>query len=238
MCLTRYRTRHFFNNSNINEDIATKFEQEYVRCVRNEEEWRNTSFREDWCLVWDVPAARCLVWDVPAARCLVWDVPVARDWSHLLRCKRHNTLVNQLDISSRTERHPTLHMPTWPKFIPFSVTASFRRDFGHRARPIWRRLTISYGDVWKGEFTETNHEPQTPWNQTSPKKFRQWQRTYWQGLSKIWRAGFDPVWTQMVATSSTCYDVVTFLTQWSKSVSNFVAISSLVVKLLKKCRVR
>ena len=30
--------RHFFNNSNTNEDTATKFEQEYVRCVRNEEE--------------------------------------------------------------------------------------------------------------------------------------------------------------------------------------------------------
>ena len=29
---------HFFNNSNTNEDIATKFEQEYVRCVRNEKE--------------------------------------------------------------------------------------------------------------------------------------------------------------------------------------------------------
>jgi len=37
-CPTRYRTRHFFNNSNTNEDIATKFEQEYVRCVRNVEE--------------------------------------------------------------------------------------------------------------------------------------------------------------------------------------------------------
>ena len=37
-CPTRYRTRHFFNNSNTNEDIATKFEQECVRCVRNEEE--------------------------------------------------------------------------------------------------------------------------------------------------------------------------------------------------------
>jgi len=36
-CPTRYRTRHFFNNSSTNEDIATKFEQEYVRCVRNEE---------------------------------------------------------------------------------------------------------------------------------------------------------------------------------------------------------
>jgi len=69
-----------------------------------------------------------------------------------------------------------------------------------------------------------------------PKKFRQWQRTYWQGLSKIWHAGFNPVWTQMVATSSTCYDVVTFLTQWGKSSSNFVAISSLMVKLLKNCQ--
>jgi hypothetical protein len=29
-CPTRYRTRHFFNNSNTNEDIATKFEQKYV----------------------------------------------------------------------------------------------------------------------------------------------------------------------------------------------------------------
>jgi len=37
-CPTRYRNRHFFNNSNTNEDIATKFEQEYVRCVRNEKE--------------------------------------------------------------------------------------------------------------------------------------------------------------------------------------------------------
>ena len=37
-CPTRYRTRHFFNNSNTNEDIATKFEQEYVRCVRNGKE--------------------------------------------------------------------------------------------------------------------------------------------------------------------------------------------------------
>ena len=52
------------------------------------------------------------------------------------------------------------------------------------------------------------------------------------------KARFNPVWTQMVATSSTCYDVITFLTQWGKSASNFVAISSLVVKLLKKCHVR
>ena len=37
-CPTRYRTRHVFNNSNTNEDIATKFEQEYVRYVSNEKE--------------------------------------------------------------------------------------------------------------------------------------------------------------------------------------------------------
>ena len=38
VCPTRYRTRLFFNNSNTNEDIATKFEHEYVRCVINEKE--------------------------------------------------------------------------------------------------------------------------------------------------------------------------------------------------------
>ena len=35
-CPTTYQTRQFFNNSKTNEDIATRFEQEYVRCVRNE----------------------------------------------------------------------------------------------------------------------------------------------------------------------------------------------------------
>jgi hypothetical protein len=39
VCPTRYRTQHFFINSNTNEDIATKFEQGYVHCVRNEEEY-------------------------------------------------------------------------------------------------------------------------------------------------------------------------------------------------------
>ena len=34
VCPTCYRTLHFFNNSNTNEDI----EQEYIHCVRNEEE--------------------------------------------------------------------------------------------------------------------------------------------------------------------------------------------------------
>jgi hypothetical protein len=38
VCPTRYRTRHFFNNSNTIENIEMKFEQVYIRCVRNEEE--------------------------------------------------------------------------------------------------------------------------------------------------------------------------------------------------------
>ena len=38
VCPTCYRNQHFFNNPNTNEDIAAKFEQEYVRFVRNEEE--------------------------------------------------------------------------------------------------------------------------------------------------------------------------------------------------------
>jgi hypothetical protein len=41
------------------------------------------------------------------------------------------------------------------------ASLSFRRDFNHRARPIWRHLIISYRDIWKGKFTKTNHKPQT-----------------------------------------------------------------------------
>jgi hypothetical protein len=40
----------------------------------------------------------------------------------------------------------------------------------------------------------------------------------------------------MVATSTACYDVVTFLTQRTYCSSNFVAISLLVLELLKKPR--
>ena len=41
VCPSRYHTQRFFNNSNTNNDIATKFEQEYVHCVRNESVVRN-----------------------------------------------------------------------------------------------------------------------------------------------------------------------------------------------------
>jgi hypothetical protein len=37
-CPTRYRTWHFFNNSNTNEDIATKFKEDLPHCVRNVKE--------------------------------------------------------------------------------------------------------------------------------------------------------------------------------------------------------
>jgi hypothetical protein len=37
-CPITYQTRQFFNNSNTNDDITVRFEQEYVRFVRNEEE--------------------------------------------------------------------------------------------------------------------------------------------------------------------------------------------------------
>jgi len=33
-CPTRYRSRYFFDNSNTNKDIATKFEQQYVLFFR------------------------------------------------------------------------------------------------------------------------------------------------------------------------------------------------------------
>jgi len=84
----------------------------------------------------------------------------------------------------------------------FSATASFRRDFGHIARPILRRLIISYGDIWKGQFTKTNHEP---YHRRLESKHHRRNlgsdigRTG-KGFPKIWRAGFNPVWTQMVAS--------------------------------------
>ena len=55
-----------------------------------------------------------------------------------------------------------------------------------------------------------------------------------QGLSKIWRAGFNPVWTQMVATSIKCFDVLTFLTQRTYSCSNFVCNILIGVRIIKE----
>jgi hypothetical protein len=41
-------------------------------------------------------------------------------------------------------------------------------------------------------------------------------------------------WKQMVASCSSCYEVVIFLTQRTYSCSNFIALSSVVLELLKK----
>ena len=59
VCPTRYRTRHFFNNSNTNEDIATKFEQDYVSCVRNEEEYV--------CSRYNIPISGKIVKEMPGS---------------------------------------------------------------------------------------------------------------------------------------------------------------------------
>ena len=156
-----------------------------------------------------------------------------------------NTFVNQLDdkelsIGYFQQDGATSH-------TSHASMAEIQSSFGDRiiSKGLWPPCSpdLTPPDYFlrgylKEAFTKTNHEPYRRWKKILLKKFRQWQRTYWQVLSKIWHVGFNPVWTQMVATSSICYDVITFLTRWGKSASNFVAISSLVVKLLKKCRVQ
>jgi hypothetical protein len=155
-CPTTYRTRHFINNSKTNEDIATRFEQEYVHCVRNEEECvcsapnycdtEQRSANQPACILPDVPLCLslsfgwgCLDITFVVRECTVWVHTVGKCIGILLRSE--------------------CLLFAWPKFSSFLATASFGRDFGPRARPIWRRLIISYGDIWKGNFTNTNHEP-------------------------------------------------------------------------------
>ena len=84
----------------------------------------------------------------------------------MLACEVWGVAVNQLDNEELSfgyfqEDGATSHTShaSMAEIQSFSATASFRRDFGHIARPIWRRLIISYGDIWKGEFTKltTNH---------------------------------------------------------------------------------
>ena len=52
VCPSRYRIRPFFNNPNTNEDIAKKFEQQYVHCVRNEKECVQTRYVENPFIQW------------------------------------------------------------------------------------------------------------------------------------------------------------------------------------------
>ena len=142
---------------------------------------------------------------------------------------------SQLDISSRTERHPTIHTPAWPKFFCYGVIS----------KGIWPPRSPESDAVWLFH-TGISKRDSLPKQTTNHRRLESkhhrrnsgnGQRTYWQGRCKIWRAGFNPVWTEVVATSGACHDVVTFRKKRAKSASNFVAIFSLVVKLLKKCRV-
>jgi len=144
---------------------------------------------------------------------------------------------SQLDIYSRMDQHPTLHTAAWLKFSSFSVTLSFRRDFGHRARPIWRHLIISY------EICERESLPKQTMNHRCLESKHHRRNSggdsghtgkYFPKYGAPGSILSGHKWWPLPAR----YDVVTFLTQWGKSTSNFVAMSSLVVKLLKKCWVR
>jgi hypothetical protein len=74
------------------------------------------------------------------------------------------------------------------------------------------------------------------WKGSTVCPLRYWTWHFFNNSLIIWRVGFNPVWTQMVATSSTCYDVVTFLTQWGKSASNFVFRCNILIsgKIIKE----
>ena len=76
-----------------------------------------------------------------------------------------NTFVNQLDdeelsVGYFQQDGATSHIShaSMAKIQSFFGDRVISRDFGHHAHPIWRHLIISYGDIWKGEFTKTNHE--------------------------------------------------------------------------------
>ena len=91
--------------------------------------WPPFASRQDWI-------RRAIFWKVLANSPL--SLPEFLRWCSTPLYVNWTMRNSQLDISSRMERHPTLYTPAWPKFSPFSATASFRRDFGHRARPIRR----------------------------------------------------------------------------------------------------
>ena len=175
-CPTTYQTRHFFNNFKTNEDIVMRFEQEYVPCVRNEEECvrRAPSCCDTEQRFTSQPA------------CILPDAPLCLSLCHL------------------AEGAYTIRL----LFVSVNVMREFTQDS-------WKMYRYTLEERVYCTCTRTG-----------------------KGRSKIWRAGFNPVWTQIMTTSSTCYDVVTLLTQRTCSCSNFVAIPSLVLELLKKCRVR
>ena len=119
----------------------------------------------------------------------------------------------KLDTSSRMERHPTLHTPARPKFNSFSATASFRKGLWPARSPDLTPPDYFLCGYLKGRVYQIKPRTIDALKANITEEIQAVTWTYWQGLSKIWRAGLNPVWTEMVATSSVCYDVVRFLTQ-------------------------
>ena len=79
-----------------------------------------------------------------------------------------NTFVNQLDDEELSIGYFQQDGAT--SYTLHASMAEIQSFFGDRVvskgfrpprspDPTQRRLIISYGDIWKGEFTETNHEP-------------------------------------------------------------------------------
>ena len=89
VCPTRYRTQHFFNNSNTNEVIATQFDQEYVRCVRNEEE---SSLNEE-----PLHSEKNGVWSGMSRRRIIGPIFFDATITTAAYVEIFNTFLNQLD---------------------------------------------------------------------------------------------------------------------------------------------
>jgi hypothetical protein len=85
----------------------------------------------------------------------------------------------------------------------------------HRALPVWRRLIISHGGYLKGYSSPkqtTSHIDALKANITEDIQSVTAERTG-KDFPKYGAPGSILSGRKMVATSSTCYDVVTFLTQ-------------------------
>ena len=151
-----------------------RFEQEYVLCVRNEEECvcsgpnccdteqreRSKMWRTDY---------RCL----PRSHCA--------DFHRNRSCPE--ALVNVLRKKGKFHAYRISVLLELKEPDQVKRVANSRWFQTHlKENPGILDYTWFSDEAW---FTRTKHEPWTPWKQTSLKKFRQWQRTYWQGLSKI-----------------------------------------------------
>jgi len=104
VCPTRYRNRHFFNNSTTNEDIATKFEQECVRCVRNEEE---SSLNEE-----PLHSEKTGVWCGMSRRRIIGPILFDATITTAAYMEIFNTFVNQLDDEELSTGYFQQDVPT------------------------------------------------------------------------------------------------------------------------------